>query len=93
MSNVDRSYLRGHPIYFDGQVWRYVDTDEPTASTWQNRPCGRCNRFPTADGHDACLGTLPGVMNACCGHGQQKDAYVQSSTSPLGPLPPELEES
>ena len=24
-----------------------------------------------------CLGTMPGVMNACCGHGRLVDTYVQ----------------
>jgi hypothetical protein len=27
------------------------------------------------EGHDACLGTLPGVRAACCGHGKTK-GYV-----------------
>ena len=26
---------------------------------------------------DPCLGTLPGVVGACCGHGKQHKAYVQ----------------
>jgi len=33
---------------------------------------------PTDEGHDGCLGTLPGpIMNACCGHGNWKIAYIQ----------------
>lgn len=39
--------------------------------------CSMCGHPPTAEDHDACLGTLPGVMNACCGHGVTQDAYVQ----------------
>jgi hypothetical protein len=31
----------------------------------------------TPEGHDGCLGTLPGVMNACCGHGDPRDTFVQ----------------
>ncbi len=31
--------------------------------------------FPTPEGHDACLGTLPGVQAACCGQGKTK-GYV-----------------
>jgi hypothetical protein len=69
--------LRGHPIYLDKGVWRYVDTDEPTVETWRSRPCGHCGQMETADGHDACLGELPGVENACCGHGDPSAAYVQ----------------
>ena len=40
--------------------------------------CSYCGLARTAEGHDGCLGTLPGVMNACCGHGGQAEgAYVQ----------------
>jgi hypothetical protein len=28
------------------------------------------------DGPDACLGLLPAVRNACCGHGDPNEAYV-----------------
>lgn len=39
--------------------------------------CNRCNRPPTPEGFDACLGRLPGVKNACCGHGDPTCGYVQ----------------
>ena len=40
--------------------------------------CAKCRKGPTVEGHDGCLGTLPGgVMNACCGHGYDKGAYIQ----------------
>lgn len=42
-----------------------------------NSPCSRCLKNPDENGHDACLGTLKGLMNACCGHGNDKSAYVQ----------------
>ena len=71
-------HLRGHPIERDntGQ-WIYTDTRQPTATTWQARPCGHCGQPNTSAGHDACLGTLPGVDNACCGHGDERLAYIQ----------------
>jgi hypothetical protein len=37
--------------------------------------CAACGQLPTPEGHDACLGTLPGVRAACCGHGKSK-GYV-----------------
>ncbi len=40
-------------------------------------PCKKCGELPTAEDHDPCLGTLPGVMNACCGHENRQCAYVQ----------------
>ena len=33
------------------------------------QPCPKCGQLPTDEGHDACLGELPGVKFACCGHG------------------------
>ena len=41
--------------------------------------CAKCGLPPTPEGHDGCLGTLPEdiVMNACCGHGRDSQAYVQ----------------
>ncbi len=74
-----RSKLRGHPITWDGKCHRYDDTVEKTVATHKSRPCGRCGEFTGKDGIDPCLGRLPGVMNACCGHGTTAEAYVQFS--------------
>lgn len=68
--------LRGHVIEWRDQ-WYYVDTNQPTIETWEGRPCGHCGKYNTAEGHDGCLGELPGVVNACCGHGQEGEAYVR----------------
>lgn len=40
-------------------------------------PCKACGDKPTIEGHDACIGTLPNIMNACCGHGGRNEPYVQ----------------
>ncbi len=45
--------------------WEFEDG----VPTDDNRPCIRCNKPPTEEGYDACLGYLPGVFSACCGHG------------------------
>jgi hypothetical protein len=71
------SYLRGHEIEFINDEWIYRDTKEPTATTYGTRPCGYCGLGYTKEGHDGCLGVLQGLMNACCGHGDVKGAYVQ----------------
>jgi len=71
--------LRGHPIYQDANGdWRFSDTDEPTVETWHQRPCGHCGRHgSSSDGlPDPCLGLLPGVTNACCGHGNPVESYI-----------------
>lgn len=39
--------------------------------------CSHCKMHRTEEGHDGCIGTLPDVMNACCGHGEDRVAYVQ----------------
>lgn len=40
-----------------------------------NRDCAACG-VVTPTGPDACLGVLPGVSHACCGHGDRARAYV-----------------
>ena len=72
-----RSFLRGHPIVIEDGRWIYKDTRQHT--TGNPRPCGHCGKEGTLQGHDGCLGTLQGVMNACCGHGIEDEAYVQFS--------------
>lgn len=49
------------------------------AGSGQYGICAHCGKPPTPEGHDGCLGTLPEqvVMNACCGHGNDRQAYVQ----------------
>lgn len=74
---MKKSHLRGHSIVSINGQWVYEDSMEPTATTCKDRPCGFCNKPNRSDDHDACLGTLPGIMNACCGHGVEKEAYVQ----------------
>lgn len=60
-----RSFQRGWPIVYD-RGWAYENNGE---SIETERPCRRCGRMPTPEGHDACLGEVPGVTSACCGHG------------------------
>lgn len=59
------SHERGWKTFYDNG-WRYEDTGELCDG---KRACKRCGCFPTKDGHDACLGVLPNVKSACCGHG------------------------
>lgn len=73
-----RDYLRGWPIYFDEQKNEYLfeDTLESTKETFMKRPCGVCKAY-IGEGPDPCLGWLPGVKNACCGHGIPRRSYIQ----------------
>ncbi len=71
------SRWRGHAIDKDESgAWRYTNNGV-LVSDFPDRDCGHCGKENTPEGHDACLGTLPNVMNACCGHGMMADAYVQ----------------
>ena len=76
---TSRGHHRGHQMWFDesAQEWRYKDDDTIVHVGCKMRPCGHCGELATEDGHDPCISNLPGVMNACCGHGQDKGAYVQ----------------
>jgi len=68
---------RGHEIFEENGNWYFKETGFPVASNPENVVCGLCGLFNSNDGHDGCLGELPGVMNACCGHGETNEAYVQ----------------
>lgn len=72
-----KSYWRGHEIEQTDEGWRYTDTNESVVETWKERSCGYCRMHNTVEGHDGCLGELPGIINACCGHGREEDAYLQ----------------
>lgn len=72
------SLLRGHKMYLaDDGTWRYLDTDERTHDAYLIRDCGHCHISTGPDGIDPCLKRIPNVMNACCGHGDDGEAYVQ----------------
>ena len=70
------SKWRGHNIQFIFDYWIYSDTKQKVSEN-KNRSCGYCNRENTKEGHDGCIGELPDVLNACCGHGISSEAYVQ----------------
>lgn len=78
-----KAKVLGHEIHHDGKCWRLSSTGEKLytpelASGGQTLRCIKCLKMPTPEGHDGCLGTLPGnVMNACCGHGDDRLAYIQ----------------
>lgn len=60
------SHNRGHEVVFINGTWVYSDDGTPAAI---DRPCKRCGRMPTVEGHDACIGHIDGANSACCGHG------------------------
>lgn len=60
--------------------WVFEDTGERLPATGGKvRPCKKCGKvFPLGEGEvDPCLGVLPGVDNACCGHGISKASYIR----------------
>ena len=69
------TYINGHFAYFDIEdtTWKYADTHEPATI---KRPCIKCGQLQTKEGHDYCIRNLPGVKNACCGHGVE-EGYIQ----------------
>lgn len=77
------SHCRGNPVCynFTTNKWEYGDgvafEDEP------DRPCIRCGKKPTKEGHDACLGHIPGVKSACCGHGVSEPILMKEEDETL----------
>jgi len=62
------SHIRGNEIVMNWETgaWHYA-SDGALAD--HDRPCPRCGLMPTPEGYDACLGFIPGIDSACCGHG------------------------
>ena len=58
---------------YAGSAQSYADDDSPIDPP---RPCKRCDaQWPEGE-PDPCLGRLPGVKAACCGHGSPIDGYA-----------------
>lgn len=85
-----RSHWRGHPTLWEEKAkrWVFADTMEPTVG-WggKKRPCGKCGKLfeGSYNGEvDPCFGgKLPGVVNACCGHGVRREAYILFKNGPM----------
>jgi hypothetical protein len=77
---VQCGYFRGHPVVcLAGEdCERYADDLTPTvdeAGISVERPCVQCRLLAAPDGPDPCLGMVPEVKAACCGHGVE-EPYV-----------------
>jgi|SRR5690625_1192817 len=77
---MNNEYFRGYAIEkTSAGNYVYADNGDNVAETWTHRPCGYCHRHNTAEGYDGCIGEVAGAINACCGHGNVDEAYVQYS--------------
>ena len=74
---VLKGQWHGNNIYHNAALllWCYTEDDCPVEDD-PRRSCKHCGVEATIEGHDACLGTLPGVKFACCGHGGNREAYI-----------------
>jgi hypothetical protein len=72
---MKNSKHRGHEIIFVNGLWKYKDTNELVYKN-KDRSCGYCGEGNSEKGHDSCIKNLPGVENACCGHGRVEGAYL-----------------
>lgn len=62
-----RMYKRGNIIYWLKGKWSELEDDI----------CTRCHHAPTKEGHDYCLRDLGNnIAAACCGHGDDSQAYI-----------------
>lgn len=75
-----KSFFRGHEVVYEDGQWKYSDTGEFAGLGAVVRPCKKCGKVFEGSNigePDPCLGNLPGVDNACCGHGVAEQAYVR----------------
>lgn len=82
LDNIDikvGGYFRGYKTIFINNEWFYEDTMEKSGFSGVVRPCKKCGKVfegSNIGDPDPCLGTLPGVKNACCGHGVRSQSYI-----------------
>jgi len=69
MNNGAYAYSGGWKVVWRHELGEWVCADTLESYNTTERPCKHCGKHATEEGHDACLGTLPGVRSACCGHG------------------------
>lgn len=79
--NEIETVIHGHVVQWSEEknIWVYKDTKDPIPTKLNGLPfraCKKCGRICN-DGPDPCLGELPGVRNACCGHGHPEKSYIQ----------------
>lgn len=73
---------RGHFIVCRDGKWVFADDGAPIpCEGGDHRPCAKCGKLwgdsmGVPDVPDPCLGRVPGVRWACCGHGVASQAYV-----------------
>ena len=72
---MQHAHVKGFPTIFQSGQWVFEDTGESIKKAPRN--CRRCGSGPSEEGYDSCLGTLPGVSFACCGHGVSEQAYIK----------------
>lgn len=69
---------RGNRMHFANGIWKYA-RDGVEVSQEPSRACGHCGRENDEAGHDGCIGFVPGVVSACCGHGAStRDTATES---------------
>jgi hypothetical protein len=71
MKKYGKKYVRGHEVIIrwpNGEKDIYSDTKKHIDDS---RPCSRCGKSPTEDGHDSCIGYVEGAAYVCCGHGKE----------------------
>lgn len=75
-----RYYHLGYEVDFYNGEFYYLDTGKYISE--ETRPCNFCGEYITELGHDPCIANLPGVVNACCGHGV-KDGFIEFENGTL----------
>lgn len=66
------AYSNGHKICYDDEekIWKYEDNGADIEK--EARRCSKCEKLPTKEGYDSCIGYIPGLKSACCGHGVEE---------------------
>ena len=72
---MNTDFDMGWPIHEEEEGHWYFDDTHQLVEWKQERACKKCNQVRLPTGEDPCLGHIPGVEYACCGHGIDELAY------------------
>lgn len=78
-----RSKYRGNTIIYNEKtkIWEFEDKLDSTFQTadinkYSKVKCPNCQNYIKKDEPDHCIGYLPEVVSACCGHGKKRGYIV-----------------
>ena len=70
-----QNYIMGHEVYTSEDLLTHRNNRGQFINPYKLK-CRKCGKVANKDGQDPCIANLPGVTDACCGHGRHEGYIV-----------------